>query len=124
MKRVDVNSIEIGMVLAEPVYNHQEEVLFEAGAALQEKDIWVLKSWGVEQVSIRKESIENRPSDDNGEVDAQHEERISETLESKFSDVLDDPVMAEIMRVAKKLQERRYSKIEWDDDDRQSFTDR
>ena len=122
MKCLDVGSVKSGMILAQPVCNHQGDMMFEVGIAISEKDIRVLKSWGIEKVWIQKDGNEKVPCK---EIDVESEGAetfSSTTLKDMFSDVLDDPVMVEIMRIAKKIQERRHSKLEWDDDNRQSST--
>ena len=122
MKCVDVGSVEPGMVLAQPVYNHQGDLMFDVGSAITDKDVRVLKSWGVEKVWVEKDNKDNVAGTKTDIEDKTAETFNSDTLEDKFRDVLDDPVMAEIMRVAKKIQERRYSKLQWNDDNRQSNT--
>ena len=86
------------MILAEPVYNQQELLLLEQGTALTKKRIWMLKTWGIEQVCVK-----GKPrGDDKGadEAGMETKETIEKELKDKFADVADDPVMKEIMKAA------------------------
>ena len=93
-----LDELKPGMILAEPVYNQQELLLLEQGTALTKKRIWMLKTWGLEQVCVR-----GKPRGDDEGADAagmETKETIEKELKEKFADVADDPVMAEIMKAA------------------------
>jgi hypothetical protein len=51
-RQIDVETIQPGMTLAEPVVNRHGQVLLGAGAALTDRHITVLKTWGVRSVII------------------------------------------------------------------------
>jgi hypothetical protein len=89
------------MILAKPVYSHQDLLLLEAGAKITEKNIRIFKSWGVTAVWIKGDS-----SDDNSKdmrSDAESQEVFEMKLRERFADVLDNPVMLEIMRAARNV---------------------
>ena len=91
-----VDEIKPGMILAKSVYNLQDLLLLEAGAKITEKNIRMVKSWGVTAVWVKGDS-----SDDNSKdmgSDAESREELEIELKEKFADVLDNPVMLEIMR--------------------------
>ena len=93
-----IDELKPGMILVEPVYNQQELLLLEQGTALTKKRIWMLKTWGIEQVCVK-----GKPrGDDKGadEAGMETKETIEKELKDKFADVANDPVMAEIMKAA------------------------
>jgi hypothetical protein len=93
-----VDDLKPGMVLAEPVYNQQQLLLLEQDTALTKKRIWMLKTWGIERVRIKGKS----KADGKTAIEAELESRktIQKELKAKFADVIDDPVMQEIMKAA------------------------
>lgn len=104
-----IAKLKPGMTLAEPVHSPQGVLLSKEGTELNEKDIWILKSWGVAKACVYGEGIDGKDRD----VKRENETRISieNELKEKFSDVLDDPVMMEIMRVAsRELLEKFFDK--------------
>jgi hypothetical protein len=105
MITLSLGRLKQGMVLAEPVHNFQGVLLLDAGAELTDKNIQILKSWGVTKISVEGESKREK----NGDAERGNEVRtdIEKELNKKFSDVLSDPVMMEIMRVAANVLEAR-----------------
>ena len=93
-----LDELKPGMILAEPVYNQQDLLLLEQGAALTKKRIWMLKTWGLEQVWVKGKPRGNDKGADEGGMETK--ETIENELKKKFADVADDPVMAEIMKAA------------------------
>jgi hypothetical protein len=107
MITVDLEEYKPGMILAESVYSRQDVLLLKEGTELTERKVWILKSWGISKVSVEGEQDENINSDKIKESKAM--ETIKKELKEKFSDVLEDPVMEEIMNVACKLIEKDIS---------------
>jgi hypothetical protein len=108
MKRLDLSQIEPSMVLAEPVHDFQGNLLLDKGKTLSEKEIWMLKSWGVAEIRVEggpEESIE--PHD---VAEYRPSEVIEKHVKTQFSQVSENPVMAEIMRVAEKMRQQRHQK--------------
>lgn len=93
-----IDQLKPGMILAESVYNQQELLLFEKGVSLTKKRIWTLKTWGIHQVRIKggQKGHSLTASDSKGKT----KERIEKELQEKFADVLDEPVMAAILKAA------------------------
>ena len=93
-----IDALKPGMVLARTVYNQQDQLLLEKGTALTPKRIWMLKTWGVDQVSVKGSG----KKDDSSvyEVEFETLENIQRELQAKFADVSEDPVMQEIMKAA------------------------
>jgi hypothetical protein len=100
-----VDDLKLGMTLAKPVYNHQELLLLGAGVKIVEKNIRMFKSWGVSEVWVKGES----PDDADGDMkfEDQAREEMEMKLKEKFADVLDDPIMLEIMRAASSVLSKR-----------------
>ena len=100
-----LNSDELkpGMILAKPVRNFQEVLLLNEGTELSEKNIRMLKSWGVVEIQV-----EGGDEDEGREVElnSKVKESIERELKEKFSEVLEDEIMVEIMRVAGSLSSR------------------
>ena len=98
MIRLKVDELKPGMILARSVYNQQDLLLLEKDSSLTKKRIWMLKTWGIDRVSIKGE-----PKKDGRtvfETESETKETIERELKAKFADVIDDPVMEEIMKAA------------------------
>jgi len=104
MITVDLEEYTPGMILAESVYSRQEVLLLKDGTELTERKVWILKSWGISKVSVEGKEIEDIKLDKRKESKAM--ETIKKELKEKFSDVLEDPVMEEIMNAACKQIEK------------------
>ena len=88
------------MILAESVYNQQELLLLEKDTALTKKRIWILKTWGINRVYVK-----GKPKEDGRtavEIERENRESIEKELKAKFEDVIDNPVMKEIMKAAQR----------------------
>jgi len=100
MIRVNIVDLKPGMVLAQSVQNTQGVLLLDAGTKITKKNIRIFKSWGVSEVSVGGELNELKTA---GETPAAEvKDTVEMELKAKFSDVLDDPVMAEIFNAARK----------------------
>ena len=86
------------MVLARSVYNQQEQLLLEKGNSLTKKRIWMLKTWGIDVVSVKGRAPKDALAD--YEVEFETRESIEKELQAKFADVIQDPIMQEIMKAA------------------------
>ena len=98
MAILNVNDLKPGMILTEAVYNQQELLLLEKDTALTKKRIWILKTWGIQRVNVK-----GKPKDAGKtaiEIELESRETIENELKAKFEDVIDDPVMEEIMKAA------------------------
>ncbi len=100
-----VDELKPGLVLAKAVYNHQELLLLEAGAKITEKKIRMFKSWGVTAVWVQGECPDDTVNDVGSE--GQVREAVEIKLKTKFVDVLDNPIMLEIMRAASSVLSKR-----------------
>ena len=98
---LNVAELRAEMILAKPVYSHQDLLLLEAGARITEKNIRIFKSWGVTAVWIKGDSSGDNSKDMRS--DAESQEVFEMKLRERFADVLDNPVMLEIMRAARNV---------------------
>ena len=106
MRRILLKEACAGMSLATDAVNAQQMLLLKKGAALTEKSLQMLKSWGVETVCIAQSETEGsettRPADNSA--------AIQEELLKQFADTVENPIMAEICRVAADIvNERTHS---------------
>ncbi len=111
---VDAKKLKMGMVLAQPVFNSEGLLLLREGIKLSEKNIIVLKSWGVAKVSIQGEE------NNTGRKELEEWEKVTASIEKatriKFSGTTHDELMSEIMRVAIRLLQERYMRgRKWDE---------
>jgi hypothetical protein len=107
MIRLKIDEAKPGMILARSVYNQQGLRLLERDSALTKKRIWMIKTWGIDQISVKGEPKEDDRTD--FEVEFESKETIEKELKAKFADVIDDPVMQEIMKAAGRQLQKRLS---------------
>jgi hypothetical protein len=107
MIRLKIDEAKPGMVLARSVYNQQDLLLLEKGSALTKKRIWMIKTWGIDRVSVRGQPKENDRTD--FQIEFESKETIEKELKTKFADVIDDPIMQEIMKAAGRQLQKRLS---------------
>jgi hypothetical protein len=100
MQIFNTAELKKGMILAEPVRNAQGQLLVNTGSRLSEKDIYKFKTWGVKKVAVRGKSKAAKKCDLVLEFETR--ESIEAELKDKFAEVLDDPVMSDIMDAAKR----------------------
>ena len=98
MIHLKIEELKPGMNLARSVYNQQDLLLLEKGTSLTKKRIWMLKTWGIDQVSVKGKSQGEGNSDFEAEIETK--ETIETELRAKFADVIDEPIMREIMKAA------------------------
>jgi hypothetical protein len=93
-----IDEVKPGMVLAEAVRNHQDQVLLEAGRKVTAKTIRVFKSWGIRRVAVRSGAA----GEDGvrGGAAAAAPAALDESLKERFAGVLHDPLMVDIMQAA------------------------
>jgi hypothetical protein len=103
--QLKIDALKPGMVLARSVYNQQDLLLLEKGTALTKKRIWMLKTWGIDQISVKGQRRKGAASV--SVVEFETRESIERELRAKFADVIDEPVMQAIMKAAgQQLQKR------------------
>jgi len=100
-----LDELRPGMVVGRPVHNLQNILLLKEGAVVTDKTITVLKTWGVPAIQVRADM--KSMDGFGGRPDATTRLSIENRMKHKFSGHVDNPVMAEIMRVAQiQIQKR------------------
>ena len=95
------------MILAEPVYNQSGALLLDKETSLTKRRIWMLKTWGVDKVSVKGRSKED--STTTNKTEPQTRESIEKELRAKFEDTINDPVMEMILQAAARQLQKRLS---------------
>ena len=108
MGLINIATVQPGMTLASPVFSPQGVMLLREGTNITAKHIFLFRTWGVLETDI--EGIESRDTIDIDITGFNNEELISrqEALARRFSAVLDNEIMAEIFRMAKKQLAERF----------------
>ena len=105
--RLKIDELKPGMIMARSVYNQQELLLLENDTPLTKKRIWMLKTWGIDDVFVKGKSKSS--GETVFETESETRETIDRELKAKFADVSDDPVMMEIMNAALRQLNKRLS---------------
>ena len=107
MIRLKIDQLKPGMILARSACNQQDLLLLEKNTSLTKKHIWMLKTWGVDQVSVKGKPKKDDRTDLHSKLEAK--ETIEKELKAKFADVIDEPIMQEIMEAAGRQMQKRLS---------------
>jgi hypothetical protein len=110
MHLIDLDKAKPGMTLAKPVSTLQDMLLLKPDVRLTEKNIHILKSWGIHEIWIVEETGEGPAASMVSENKLRTS--IDNALRVKFSETLSDPLMEEILRIAGNLLEKRLLKKE------------
>ena len=102
--RLKIDELKPGMILAEPVHNQSGALLLEKDTSLTKRRIWMLKTWGIVNVSVGGKSRDARKTAIETEWEAK--DTIEKELRAKFEDTIDDPVMETIMKAAARQLQR------------------
>ncbi|MDY6879086.1 MAG: hypothetical protein V2J25_01020 [Desulfatiglans sp.] len=105
MEILRFKDLKPGMIVAEPVYNFNRMPLLQEGTMLTQKDLWILKTWGVTEVAVLGAC--GSPECNKRPPQAEDRSSIANRLSVQFSDVSDDPNMRAIMQAAGKRLEKR-----------------
>jgi hypothetical protein len=105
MHLIDLEKAKPGMTLAKSVCTLQDRLLLKSDVRLTDKNIHILKSWGIQEIWVVEPVGQNTIAG----ISPENEMRasIDESLRAKFSETTADPLMQEIMRIAGDLLEKR-----------------
>ncbi len=92
MKKIAVENIEDGMVLSREVCNSSGNTLVSKGTALTAALGRRLKNWGIHYVYIEGEELSTEESS----IVYNSPEELKEHLLSKFSSVMENPIMEKL----------------------------
>ena len=87
MKKIPIQDIEDGMILAKPLLGADGKILMAQGVTLKATMASRLKNWGVVLAHIKQEGVVTDSSDSDEKVE------LLEIIEKKFEDVLNDSNM-------------------------------
>ena len=105
MHLIDLDKAKPGMTLAKSVCTLQDRLLLKSDVRLTEKNIHILKSWGIQEIWVVDAVGDNTVAGMNPENELRAS--IDQALRAKFSETTADPLMQEIMRIAGDLLEKR-----------------
>ena len=94
-----LDELKPGMILAESVRNQSGSLLLDKDTSLTKKRIWMLKTWGIDKVSVKGKAKEEGKATIE-ETELKTKETIEKELRAKFEDTINDPVMETIMKAA------------------------
>ncbi len=106
MRRLPIVDAQPEMILARDIVNDQQMLLLKKGAALNDKNIKMLKSWGVAVVEI--ESASESESNLISSKDSMDSDDIAKRIEERFGPLGEDEVMREILWVATDIIVNRF----------------
>lgn len=107
MGRILLKEAQAGMYLAADAVNTQQMLLLKKGVALTEKSLQMLKSWGVETISVQQPN----PEDTEMSCPSDNSHDIEQEILARFADTIKNPIMAEICRVASEIVYERTRPI-------------
>lgn len=102
MGRISVDNLAPGMLLTQDAHTFKGQLLLRAGVTLTERQIETLRAWGIAEVDV--EGHEEPTLDDLEDQLAADQalKAANAALDARFAAVRDDPLMDEILRIAKK----------------------
>ncbi len=107
MGLLSVNDLKDGMVLSTEVRNKHGNVLLKKGDTLSEKQIMLLKSWGITEADIEgvdKDQVEKKEKE---ALSTDVMASIENEIKDLFRDFGDKPLMEELYRVTKKFKMKK-----------------
>lgn len=106
MRQVPIKRLAPGMRVGKAVRAGGGVLLLKEGAALTDRNIWVLKSWGVPSVWV--EGLPEESQEDQTDRGTPTDERgLEARVRERFEGLLDHPAMQEIMRATIQILRRR-----------------
>lgn len=102
MGRISIDHVSAGMALAKDAYTFRRQLLLKAGTVLTDTHIETMKAWGVPEIETEGCA---EPTLEEVEAQLAQAPRLrsaGEELDRRFADVRTDPIMHEILAIAKK----------------------
>lgn len=101
MRRIPVQNIQDGMVLAEEVMDDHGEVLLNIGDRLHKTYSSKLEAWGVKEIAVEGvEPTSPEESSPQWELPKDMEERILNRIHHRFANVVEEPLMRKLMALS------------------------
>lgn len=99
MPHLGIEKIEPGMVLLEDVVHMNGRILMRAGSEITDKNLRILKTWGILTVNIAQDEQAAAGADDPPAADPELIRAVEEGLRDRFRHAdLAHPALAEIYR--------------------------
>ena len=101
-----LTDLKPGIILIEDVYNFQGLLLLKKDTCLTEKNLRMLKSWGIMEVAVAGKS--GHPTSESRQNSGNNSRKNVETkIKRKFIRDMDNPIMKKIMLTAMDLLDKR-----------------
>ena len=104
MGLVNVSDLKDGMVVLNPVSNKHGNVLLKKGDKLTEKNMVLLKSWGITEVDIESSDRLHAEGIANDALSPEIIESIDKEVEGIFPEFDDNPLMEKLLVIIKKAK--------------------
>jgi hypothetical protein len=102
MGLVNVSDLKPGMVVLGEVSNKHGNVLLKKGDSLTEKNVVLLKSWGITEIDIATVDSQQSDAEDNAVLSPEDLESIEKEVRGMFSEFQDNPLMEKLYGIVKK----------------------
>jgi hypothetical protein len=99
---VNASELKPGMVVRGEVSNKHGNVLLKKGDSLTEKNIVLLKSWGITEIDIVTVDNQQSESEDNAILSPEKVESIEKEVREMFPEFQDNPLMEKLYGIVKK----------------------
>jgi hypothetical protein len=102
MGRLSIDHVQPGMLLAKDAYTFRKQLLLRSGTILCDKNIELMRAWGVSEVDTEGCSEPTLEDVDRslGQIPALAAANLA--IDNRFSKVKDDAMMREILTIVKK----------------------
>lgn len=104
MGLVNVSNLKDGMVVLTPVSNKHGNVLLKTGDTLTEKNIVLLKSWGITEVDIESSDRHQAEETANDALSPEIVAVIDKEVKEMFPEFKDNPLMEKLFGIIKKTK--------------------
>ena len=109
MGTLNLNDLKEAMVLAADIKNKHGNILIKEGSTLTAKHILLMKAWGVTEADVVGFDKDQVEKEEMHALCPEIIEAIEKELRAVFPPFDNNPVMAEIYRIARKLKLRQAS---------------
>jgi hypothetical protein len=99
---VNVSELKPRMVVLSEVSNKHGNILLKKGDSLTEKNILLLKSWGITEIDIATVDSQQSDAKDNAVLSPEIVESIEKEVEGMFPEFQDNPLMEKLYGIVKK----------------------
>jgi hypothetical protein len=109
MGRVSAANLKPGMILAAGISTFRGQLLLPAGTTLTERHLEKLSTWGISEAEIEGHADPSLAELEASLAAAPDLAEASAALDRRFADVMDEPLMQEILKIAKQQLLARHA---------------